>query len=132
MQVFSSPRILQVRVRIRRHSLSIIKFHVNLVGSQHIKHGQVDHCLLPGHWVRVVKIFYSFFIILFYLVQSALVRHVSLPGEIMHGLHLQKYDVWLMKAHTFQKHVKVSIKRDCRHSKQIYSAVLSMILTIIR
>jgi len=71
MQVVPSPLILKVRVSICGDTLSIVKLHVYLVGSHHVKDDKVHNSLLPSMRGRMLKVIYALFVIFFNFMQGA-------------------------------------------------------------
>lgn len=86
---------LQIWVRIARDTFRIIKFHVGLIGPYAIEGDQVYDGFLPGVWLRKIEICDRLHIIVFNLIKSTLVRHISLSHNKGHWINLQKQQVWL-------------------------------------
>jgi len=105
MVVVSCSFILQIYVWICAHTFRIVQLHMDLVCPQHINRYQVYYSFLPSVWSWEVQVAHSFDVIIFDFVQGALMCHISLSNNERHRVHLQKYQVRLRFADSFNENV---------------------------
>ena len=116
LQVIVTPFLLYVGVAISNQTLSVVNFHVRVVGSDHVQRKQVHNSFFPSLREGILQIIHCLSIVIFDAVQSCFVRHIALPHHVGHRLDLQEDQVRHVLGYNFQKVVQMfPIVRLQRH-----------------
>ena len=88
VKVVVSSLVLNVGVSIRNQTFGVVNLHVSVIGPQHIKSQQIDHSFFPRERLRFIQVFYCFGAVVLYSMHATLMRHIPLPSDVGHWLHL--------------------------------------------